>query len=181
MASLQQHVGLLLNNASSHRRSPPSSALLLGRSGTPCSCEMHVEETGNACHSSAALYPMGDNGRRAERQGCAWGRVPHQHMAPLSGQEAAFPAMSPSSSTLWDSAPAFLLQTHTGKVKLGERCGRQTINKRYRKQLQARRSVHVVSCVSVNGVGPCCFILKVRVPVVSCLVFISPSTMITFM
>lgn len=35
------------------------------------------EEAGNARHSRAALYPMGDNGRRAERQGCAPGHVPH--------------------------------------------------------------------------------------------------------
>lgn len=118
---LQQHMSFLLNNASSHQRSPPSSALLLGYSGKPCSCEAHVEETGNACHSRAALYPMGDNGRRAERQGCARGHVPHQHIAPLSGQEAAFPVMSPSSSSLCDSALALLLQTHTGKVKPGER------------------------------------------------------------
>ncbi|KAI3365073.1 hypothetical protein L3Q82_010193, partial [Scortum barcoo] len=40
------------------------------------------EEAGNARHSRAALYPMGDNGRRAERQGCAPGHVPHQHIAP---------------------------------------------------------------------------------------------------
>lgn len=37
------------------------------------------EEAGNARHSRAALYAMGDNGRRAERQGCAPGHVPHQH------------------------------------------------------------------------------------------------------
>lgn len=49
-------------------------------------------------------------------RGCAWGHVPHQHIAPLSGQEAAFPAMSPSSSTLCHLALAFLLQ-----VKLMER------------------------------------------------------------
>lgn len=32
-------------------------------------------------------------GRRAERQGCAPGHVPHQHASTLSGQEAAFPVI----------------------------------------------------------------------------------------
>lgn len=48
------------------------------------------EEAGNALHSRAALYPTGDNGRRAERQAWASGHVPHWHIN-LSGQEAAFP------------------------------------------------------------------------------------------
>lgn len=77
----------------------------------------NVGETGNARHSRVALYPMGDNGRRAERQGCARGRVPHQHTAPPSGQEAAFPVTPPSSSTPCDSALAFLLPTHASKAR----------------------------------------------------------------
>lgn len=41
------------------------------------------EEAGNARRSTAALYPLGDDGRRAERRGCAAGHVPHPHIAPL--------------------------------------------------------------------------------------------------
>lgn len=86
-----------------------------------------LEEAGNARHSRAALYPMGDNGRRAERQGCAWGHVPHQHITPyphcLDRKQLFLSCLPPPSPpphravTLLCSALVFLLQSHVGRVK----------------------------------------------------------------